>query len=314
MSVVYEVEDRPRRGILNLVAMLIAGAAGVGSALVADFVQKGDASAIIVMNSFLNQSLNLNLPLGYLALLLLGAGAMSVFVFEPATKRAAYYTGASILAVLMTTMPVDDLNKALPLFEDILNPGDANTLSPEPANPDGAAFLHQDSFSNQGYSISGSPCLEIKENNMSLIAATYEEAPATNIGCTTGHTSGQAKAKPIAVKGINVTVVIALPKGTMPKIAALLHDEISGQTWSLSRGMASKTKTGYVVRYALTIPANKARAGQLANLHVRCEADGFAIAHVHKKVTTNGPVVMTVTLKKSSTPLWLQKLNTPYHF
>ncbi len=300
MSISYQV-DRPRRSVFNLVAMLIAGAAGVASALVADFVQKGDASAIIVMNSFVNQSLSLNLPLGYLALIMLGAGAVSVFVFEPATKRAAYYTGASILAVLMTTMPVDDLEKALPLFEEILMPQE----------PDDAAYLGTDNQA-MAHEITGAPCFDVKSGGLPLIKAAY--APAVNIACSNDRALGQAEVTPIAADDLNVTVAISLPKGAMPKIAARLHDDVSCATWRLTGGRASRTGSGYIVRYKLSIPAPQARTGMLADLHVRVEADGFKIAHEHAKVTRRGPVILTVGMAKSDTPLWLQKLSTPYRF
>ncbi len=302
MSVSYQV-DKPKRGIFSLAAMLIAGAAGVASALVADFVQKGDSSAIIVMNSFVNQSLNLNLPLGYLALMMLGAGALSVFVFEPATKRAAYYTGASILAVLMTTMPVDELDKALPLFEEILNLDD----------PDDAAYLDFNNLSTT-QEIAGAPCFDVKGSVLPLIKASYMDGPVTNIACSNGRAMGQAKVMPIAVDDLSVTVAVSLPQGQMPRIAARLHDDISGSTWRLTGGRANRTDTGYIVRYQLSIPASEARTGMLADLHVRIEANGFKIAHEHAQVTTRRPVVIAVAMIQSDTPLWLQKLNTPYRF
>ena len=50
MTAVYQIDPPRRRGLTEFLPILIAGVVGCASALISDFVQKGNASALLVMN------------------------------------------------------------------------------------------------------------------------------------------------------------------------------------------------------------------------------------------------------------------------
>ena len=120
MTKVYKNDLHKRRGPIDFLTILIAGGAGVVVALFSDLVQKGDTSALLVMNTFMNSSLNLDIPILHQATALLIAGAIAVLVFDPRTKRAAFMIGASILAIFTTVIPVQDFGDLIPIVEEVL--------------------------------------------------------------------------------------------------------------------------------------------------------------------------------------------------
>lgn len=120
MTKVFKNDLPKRRGLIEFLAILIAGGAGVVVALFSDFVQKGDTSALLILNTFMNGSLDLDIPILHLATALLIAGAIAVLVFDPRTKRAAFMIGASILAIFTTVIPVQDYENLVPILEEVL--------------------------------------------------------------------------------------------------------------------------------------------------------------------------------------------------
>jgi len=120
MTKVFQNDLPKRRGLIEFLAILIAGGAGVVVALFSDFVQKGDTSALLILNTFMNGSLDLDIPILHLATALLIAGAIAVLVFDPRTKRAAFMIGASILAIFTTVIPVQDYENLVPILEEVL--------------------------------------------------------------------------------------------------------------------------------------------------------------------------------------------------
>ena len=120
MTKVFKNDLPKRRGLIEFLAILIAGGAGVVVALFSDFVQKGDTSALLILNTFMNGSLDLDIPILHQATALLIAGAIAVLVFDPRTKRAAFMIGASILAIFTTVIPVQDYENLIPILEEVL--------------------------------------------------------------------------------------------------------------------------------------------------------------------------------------------------
>ena len=296
MSVNYII-DQPKRGVFQFTSVLIAGAAGVASALVADFVQKGEASAIFVLNAMLFQHLALSLPPLYLAAGLMLAGAITVFIFEPRNKRSAFYTGASILAVLWTGMPADTLEGVAP---EIIDEGPAIE---EPASFDGF---------NTGALLSYTGgCAQSFGSGAFVIPASFGAT------CTNSTPSWQPYVTQVAAKDrLPVKIQVLIPgHDSVPPITARLYDSVSGKKWDLSStGRARRMQKGYLVTYSTSLRPD-AESQDVANLYVRIEAPGYKITQGNVRVSrTERAVDVPFILEKSGTPLWLQRLRTPHRF
>ncbi len=107
-------------GVLNVLAVLFSGGAGVTSAMAADFFQKGESSSLFIMNILMNQVMNTHIPLLYMAGGILVVISLAVFAFEPRNNRSAFFVGAGILALMMTGMPIQELEDNAPVIQGIL--------------------------------------------------------------------------------------------------------------------------------------------------------------------------------------------------
>jgi hypothetical protein len=75
-----------------------SSAVGASAAVLADLTQKNEASALLKIGEVVGTT--------WLAVLIVVALAVAVcFIFECATPRRAFYTGASVLTILMATVP-----------------------------------------------------------------------------------------------------------------------------------------------------------------------------------------------------------------
>jgi hypothetical protein len=75
-----------------------SSAVGAGAAVLADLTQKNEASALLKIGEVVGPT--------WLAALVVVVLAVAVcFIFECATPRRAFYTGASVLTILMATVP-----------------------------------------------------------------------------------------------------------------------------------------------------------------------------------------------------------------
>ncbi|MEL7028698.1 MAG: hypothetical protein AAGL49_05670 [Pseudomonadota bacterium] len=125
-------------------------------------------------------------------------------------------------------------------------------------------------------------------------------------------------------QGVQLTMTIDFPDG-LPEdlnssirkgqLRGRLHDQVSGQTWSLFRtagGSLSRSGDRLIIRTA--VPASG--AGDLAaQLHVRIECSGYEILQAKRDVRRGERMVSwNVAMKTSSQPLFLQRLRTPYSF
>jgi MFS family permease len=86
-------------------AIGVSAMIGAVVAVMADLVQKEAASAVLKITGIANVHLGLIVSPLLWALGLVLLGVALCFVFEPATKKAAFYLGASIIALVMTAIP-----------------------------------------------------------------------------------------------------------------------------------------------------------------------------------------------------------------
>jgi len=328
MTAIYQIDQPQGRGLTQFLTILIAGGAGVTVALISDFVQKGDASALLVMNTFLNSSLDLSVPILYQAIALLVAGAIAVFVFDPRTKRSAFTMGASILAIFMTIMPVQNYEDLVPIVEEVLPffelenqfMGDDNGTESEESDadtvPDDAAFLVPQPTPNELAIMH--PAKPIHPLNRNFIRAglfpVILDRTADNDAGTAAFANLLTR---VQDERIAVVVSVSVPNGNgLPKLSARLHDATNDRTWDISSiGRAQRTETGYQVYYSTSIVPSRSSNDVLAHLYVRIEAPGYVIAEDDEKVSnTNTRVTLNVDLKPTQTPLLIQRLNKSYKF
>lgn len=313
---------------MQFLTILTAGGAGVTVALISDFVQKGDASALLVMNTFLNSSLDLSVPILYQAIALLVAGAIAVFVFDPRTKRSAFTMGASILAIFMTIMPVQNYEDLVPIVEEVLpfldmdnefmgnENGTASEESDADVVPDDAAFLVPQPTPNESGSMHRAKA--IPPTNRNFVRAGLFPVILDR---TADNGAGTAALSNLLtrVQGERIAVVVSVsvPNGNgLPKLSARLHDATTNRTWDISSlGRAQRTETGYQVYYSTSIVPGRSSNDVLAHLYVRVEAPGYVIAEDDNKVSnTNTRVTLNVDLEPTQTPLLIQRLNKSYKF
>ncbi|MCP5433329.1 MAG: hypothetical protein H6923_08685 [Alphaproteobacteria bacterium] len=288
-------EVRPYGGAGQTVSLSLAGAIGVAAAIVADFVQKGDASAVNQVQTYLWNYFGLEIPHLAIAGLLILAGSAAVFVNEPTTKRAAFTTGASVLAILMTLMPVSERPT---LASDPTVVGiPASTSQPE-ATP--APESHGAVNSLRG---------DVQPTSFEMRSPSVETRPLVRVQTAT----------------VPCEIVITLPGAQLTaintsEISVVLHDDISRATFRLASPVrATGTSNEVTLVYAARMPvggSKRTATGVLvADLQVRVEAPNYKIAFASAQVSDLTVTTrMELTLVPSSTPLQLQRLYTPRKF
>jgi hypothetical protein len=112
---------------------------------------------------------------------------------------------------------------------------------------------------------------------------------------------------------IPVTVLVKLPArdgAAQPQIRGVVYDAVSGQKWQLAYSVPQTTTgaEGVTYRFDFVIRSGTPVGGKLADLQLRCTADGYQVATAERVVTQAGePVALQVTLKPSSLPRFLQR-------
>ena len=73
--------------------------------ILADLIQKAEASAVLLIGEKLEKLLGLPSPRLFAIVIILIIAASLPLIFEPKSKKNAFYVGASVLAILMTITP-----------------------------------------------------------------------------------------------------------------------------------------------------------------------------------------------------------------
>ena len=266
--------------IADMAGLALSGAAGIIAALVTDYQQQGESSALFTINQWFVQFGSLlgftDIPLWMVVLGMTAVGAGSIFYFQPITRQGAFAQGFGLLAVLMTAIPADlaggiqGINDSLPGLE----PAATREASME-------GRIYQANYT----------------------AAQYVPAQSER---------GAAK--------YDVHLVINFPNGlpdnvdTMIRRGSLrgrLHNEDLNQTWNLFRsagGTVRKQGNSLVIHAGVPARSNDAR------LWVRVEAEGYAIQVESYQASVGETVEWNVDMVPSSTPLFIQRLGKSYWF
>lgn len=266
--------------ITDMAGLALSGAAGIIAALVTDYQQQGESSALFTINQWFVQFGSLlgftDIPLWMVVLGMTAVGAGSIFYFQPITRQGAFAQGFGLLAVLMTAIPAD-LAGGIQGINDSL-PG----LEP--------ATTREASVQGRIY-------------QASYTTAQYVPAQSQR---------GAAK--------YDVHLVISFPNGlpdnvdTMIRRGSLrgrLHNEDINQTWNLFRsagGTVRKQGNSLVIHAGVPARSDEAR------LWVRVEAEGYAIQVESYQASVGETVDWNVDMIPSSTPLFIQRLGKSYWF
>jgi hypothetical protein len=145
--------------------------------------------------------------------------------------------------------------------------------------------------------------------------ATTPSAPSGSQSLSDGAAPNGAPVVLAQLSVISAHIVVQFPAtaGSVPPMLVKLHDYVSGQTIQLN-GTQSSSGQGPRVIFDTNLTPGAPKGDLVADLEVRVEASGYAIASAVAKVMRASPmpVELSVPLVASRTPLWLQRTQYPY--
>ena len=285
-------------GFSDMFGLALAGSTGIIAALVTDYQQKGEASAMFTINQWVVSAGSFlgigNIPLWMVALGLVILGGASIFYFQPITRQGAFAQGFGLLAVMMTAVPAD-LAGGLESMNDLSDLEASSGLSRQAAfGPGGLA--------------DGSP-------QGGIVSASF--APAIYSA------NGQARviqAQSRSTYKYDVVIKINFPDGVPSNVDRMirrgdlrgrLHNEETGETWNLFRSAGGTLKLSGDV---LTVSAGVPTRTDVSRLWVRVEAAGYAIEEQSAVARKGERLNWNVNMTPSSTPLFVQRLNKSFWF
>lgn len=275
-------------GFSDMFGLALAGSTGIIAALVTDYQQKGEASALFTINQWVVSASTLlgfsTIPLWMVAVGLVVVGAASIFYFQPITRQGAFAQGFGLLAVMMTAVPAD-LAGGLEAMSDL-------------------PLLEEAAVTDREASLGGSGVAA------GIINATYAPAQAARVIPVQSRASGKYDViiKVNFPNGIQSNVDTMIRKG---ELRGRLHNEETGETWNLFR-----TSGGTVSRSGntLTLRAGVPTRSDSSRLWIRVEAAGYAIEEQSAVANRGRRLNWSIDMKPSNTPLFVQRLNKSYWF
>jgi hypothetical protein len=278
-------------GTGDIAGLALAGAAGIVAALITDYNQKGEASSLYTINRWVVQAGDIlgfaNVPLWVVVVGLISIGAGSIFYFQPITRQGAFAQGFGLLAVLMTSVPAD------------LAGGLESTGGPLLPDLAPVAYEREAAIASDG----------------AVMKANYEAAVAD---AAARPQTIQVQDQHVAKYVVELSVVF--PDGVPDDIDAMirrgalrgrLHNADTKETFNLFRTAGGNLM---VRGDELVIRAGVPARSTTATLWVRIECEGYAIELQSANAAVAEPLIWTVTMRKSSTPLFVQRLNKSYWF
>lgn len=116
-----------RTQIVRNVAFWLSGMVGAFVAILGDITQKDTASAVVKIATTVNTTVQVSVPTLVWVAVLVALGVALSAIFEPTSKKMAFFIGASVIALIMTATPY----KPLPSFPGEAPAGDGTTLELE---------------------------------------------------------------------------------------------------------------------------------------------------------------------------------------
>lgn len=271
-------------GMGDVFGLALAGAAGIIAAVVTDYQQQGEASALYTINQWVVTASRIlgfgDVPLWAVVAGLVALGAGSVFYFQPITRQGAFAQGFGLLAVMMTAVP-GDLAGSL----ESLKQNELPELEPAVFQRD-AAFMG--GIQNASFTINDGRIYQAQHETG---AAAYHVHLIINFS-----------------DGLPEDLETMIRKGTL---RGRLHNEQTGATYNLFRaaGGALEQQGDTVIVHA-GVPAR----ADTAKLWVRIECEGYTIEEQSAEARLSQPLEWNIDLRHSNTPLFLQRLRKSYWF
>jgi len=269
-------------GVSDIFGLGLAGAAGIIAALVTDFQQQGESSALFTINQWVIQAGSIlgftDIPLWMVVAGLTLAGAMSIFYFQPITRQGAFAQGFGMLAVLMTATP-PDLAGGIESITDKLPGLEAAVMREASAEP-------------------------------RLINAVYAPAVMQAQPIQQRHDANKydVHLKIIFPDGIPRDIDTMIRQGTL---RGRLHNEDTNETWNIFRSAGgTMRREGNAIFIHAGVPARSDRA----RLWVRIECMRYTIEEQSAVATLGQTLEWTIELRRSRTPLFIQRLGKSYWF
>lgn len=250
----------------------ISAAIGGLGAVIVDLIQKGDASAISKLTGTVNNYGHLlsagwpDVPIIVVGLALVALAIGLAFLSEAKSRNTAFYSGASVVSVLMTLIPYD---APLPLPSGAT----VNRVTLEDSRPslESAALI---------------PAVYRPEYERPIIRVAAGQLPVTVIV----HLPRKPDQNAIAPR-----VDGRLFDSVSGKIWQIGYSDTSANSKSSEKEI--------VYRFDFTIETGETRGGTIADLKLRIAAQGYSAAWAQLRVTTPGaPAVIEVTLQQSLLP------------
>ncbi|MEZ5896065.1 MAG: hypothetical protein R3C51_06645 [Parvularculaceae bacterium] len=270
-------------GVSDIFGLGLAGAAGIISALVTDYQQKGEASALYTINQWVAALGDMMgfapAPLWMVVAGIVSVGAGSIFYFQPITRQGAFAQGFGLLAVLMTAVPAD-------LAGGLQPTGTVSDLQPMAASREAAA-------------------------NPTVVNAAFSSGDARTYQAQVQAQQGARYVVELSIifpGGVPADIDNLIRRGT---IRGRLHNKDANETYNLFR-----TAGGDMVIRGdeLVIRAGVPAKTPEGTLWVRIECNGYAIEEQSAQASTFTPLAWTINMRPSSVPLFLQRLGKSYWF
>ncbi|HBK93284.1 MAG TPA: hypothetical protein DDZ68_16610 [Parvularcula sp.] len=274
-------------GAADMAGFGLASAAGIVAALVTDYQQKGEASALYTINRWvvtLGEILGFGqVPLWVVVVGLIGLGAGSTFYFQPITRQGAFAQGFGLLAVLMTTVPAD------------LAAGIQSTGS---ALPDLEPVAYEREAALGGNIMTASFAEPVVAADAARVINVQDRQAARYV----------VELRLVFPNGVPDDIDQMIRKGTF---RGRLHNADTGETYNLFRNAGGDL---LIRGDSLIIRAGVPARSQTATLWVRIECDGYSIEEKNTNASLSEPLNWTIEMRPSATPLFLQRLNKSYWF
>lgn len=276
-------------GAGDIFGLGLAGAAGIISALVTDYQQSGEASALFTINQWvvmLGDVLGFSdIPLWMVVVGLTAVGALSIFYFQPITRQGAYAQGFGLLAVLMTLVPSDLAGGIESVPGDAELPGLAQAFQREAARQDGITNITHKTAEAR---VTQARIVEVQNRS---------RANKYDLHLTISFPAG-----------IPEDVDTMIRRGS---IRGRLHNEDTDETWNLFRSAGGDIRrSGDKLMIHAGVPARSDEA----RLWIRIETAGYAILVESKMANLGQPVNWEVEMEPSTMPLFLQRFGKSYWF
>ncbi len=277
-------------GISDMAGFGLASAAGIVAALVTDYQQKGEASALYTINRWVVTGGEIlgfgQVPLWVVVVGLIGIGAGSTFYFQPITRQGAFAQGFGLLAVLMTAVPADlasglrSTGAALPDLEPVV-------LEREARVEDGIMTANFAPATSAAAASDNARVIEIQDRQAArYVVELRVEFP----------------------NGAPDDIDQMIKKGTL---RGRLHNSDTGETFNLFRNAGGNLMMrGDTLIIRAGVPARSATA----KLWVRIECEGYSIEEVSNDASLDDALNWPITMRPSTTPLFIQRLGKSYWF